>query len=36
MDTHDAITHAHAVSMDAVVVSVSYPLAPEHPLAGSN
>ncbi|AKN17363.1 alpha/beta hydrolase [Mycobacterium haemophilum] len=31
LDTHDAIARAHAVGADAIVVSVGYRLAPEHP-----
>jgi acetyl esterase/lipase len=31
LDTHDALCRAHAVGADAVVISVEYRLAPEHP-----
>ncbi|QLL09525.1 alpha/beta hydrolase [Mycobacterium vicinigordonae] len=31
LDTHDHVARAHAVGADAIVVSVGYRLAPEHP-----
>jgi acetyl esterase/lipase len=31
LDTHDHVARAHAVGTGAIVVSVDYPLAPEHP-----
>ena len=34
LDTHDPVARAHAVGADAIVVSVGYRLAPEHPFSG--
>ena len=31
LDTHDPVVRAHAVAVEAIVVSVDYRLAPEHP-----
>ncbi len=31
LDTHDPVARAHAVAVEAIVVSVDYRLAPEHP-----
>jgi acetyl esterase len=32
LDTHDPVARAHAVGVEAIVVSVDYRLAPEHPV----
>jgi acetyl esterase len=32
LDTHDPVARAHAVGADTIVVSVDYPVAPEHPI----
>ncbi|BBX73906.1 hypothetical protein MSHI_18120 [Mycobacterium shinjukuense] len=31
LDTHDHVARAHAVGAQAIVVSIDYRLAPEHP-----